>query len=116
MQLLRILTIFTLLAFGRAFVESDVPTTPALSTEQEISLLVTGEAYECKDLSETCIHNDECCTECCRKGICGNDQWLGTCIIDCIKTSDSDRFTCSGDDECCSGICNSDNRCEEKTN
>ena len=71
MQLLRILPILTLLTFGRAFVESDVPTTPALSPEQEISLFVTGDANECKDLSETCIHDDECCTECCRKGICG---------------------------------------------
>ena len=77
---------------------------------------MTGEDFECKDLSVTCIHDDECCTECCRKGICGNNGWLGRCIVDCIKSTDADQFTCSGDDECCSGICNSDHRCEEKTN
>ena len=41
---------------------------------------------------------------------------MGRCIVDCIKTTDADQFTCSGNDECCSGICNKDHRCEEKTN
>ena len=71
MKLLSFLSIFALFAFSRAVLEDENPITEALTVEQEIQLLVTGDltAPSCSANGQACTDSDQCCG-CCKLNVC----------------------------------------------
>ena len=102
MKLLSFLSIFALFAFSRAVLEDETAITAALTVEQELQLLVTGDitAPSCQANGQACSDTDQCCG-CCKASVCVDES---TCDALCIPDKSTIR-SCTGASDCCSGCC-----------
>ena len=104
MRLLTLLSVFAFFAFTtNASLEEEAGFTLAPTLEQEISLLVTGdaEAYACSALYKTCGDSDQCCSSCCSLGTCYDESF---CAAICIPDGSTIR-SCTEGSDCCSSCC-----------
>ena len=101
MKLLSFLSIFALFAFSRALFEDEAPITSALTVEQELEILVTGDINACSVDGNACAQSDQCCSGCCKLSVCVDDS---VCDATCIPDKSTIR-SCSTATDCCSGCC-----------
>ena len=101
MKLTYILSVFTLFAFSRAILEDEAAISPALSVEQELALLVTGDVNACSTDGNACSEASQCCSSCCKVGLCVDS---GVCDATCIADGSTIR-SCAAGTDCCSGCC-----------
>ena len=70
MKLTQIVTVLALFAFSKAIQEHESGVSPALTVEQELALLVTGDVNQCTYNGDACSASSSCCSDCCRFGKC----------------------------------------------